>query len=64
MPNFNSSAIKRGEYDPQAMRMVLWFPEGRSYTFCRVPAHVWQGLLNAPSKGRYYDAHIRDRFQC
>lgn len=64
MPTLNSSAIKRAEYDPAAMRMTLWFPEGHSYNFCRVPAEVYSGLLSASSKGIYYNARIRDRYQC
>lgn len=64
MPSFNSSAIKRGEYDAGAMRMTLWFPEGHSYNFCRVPVEIWTGLVNASSKGSYYNARIRDRYQC
>jgi len=64
MPLFNSSAIKRGDYDPTSGRMVLWFPQGHSYTFCRVPEHVWDGLCNARSKGTYYNDHIRDRYHC
>ena len=64
MPYFNSSAIKRAEYDPPSMKMTIWFPEGHSYGFCRVPAHVWEGLLRSASKGTYYNNHIRDRYQC
>ena len=64
MPSFNSSAIKLGEYDPSSLRMTLWFPEGHSYTSCRVPSDVWDGLLNASSKGRYYAAYISGRYHC
>lgn len=64
MPYFNSSAIKRAEYDASSMRMTLWFPEGHSYDFCRVPEAIWTGLLAASSKGTYYNARIRDRYQC
>lgn len=64
MPYFNSSAIKRAEYDAQSMRLQLWFPEAGPYSFCRVPQHVFDGLCNARSKGTYYNDHIRDRYQC
>jgi hypothetical protein len=64
MPYFNSSAIKRAEYNEQSKRMTIWFPEGHSYDFCRVPLYVWQGLCGAGSKGTYYNANIRDRYQC
>lgn len=64
MQYFRSTAVKRGDYDASTGRMVLWFAEGHSYTFCGVPTHVWEGLCNAPSQGRYYNAYIRDRYQC
>jgi len=64
MPFFNSSAIIRAEYDPASMRLQIWFPDGGRYSFCRVPQYVWDGLLNASSKGSYYNSYIRDRYQC
>lgn len=64
MPQFNSSAIKRAEYDEQTGRLTIWFPQGHSYDYCGVPRHVWDGLLSASSKGRYFNNHIADRYQC
>lgn len=64
MPFFNSTAVKRAEYDPQSMRMTLWFPEMKPYSFCRVPQRIYDGLCTAGSKGSYYNANIRDRYQC
>ena len=64
MPYFNSSAIKRAEYDPKSMRMTIWFPAGHSYDYCRVPEGVWNGLLNAPSKGRYFNTVIDGHYHC
>lgn len=64
MPYFNSSAVKRAEYDPLTMRLTLWFAQGHSYDFCHVPAHIWNGLLAAGSKGTYYNDHIAGRYHC
>lgn len=64
MPYFNSSAIKRGEYDAASQRLTLWFPEGRSYTYCRVPLSIWDGLQRAASKGRYFNDYIDGRYHC
>jgi len=64
MPYFSSSAIKRAEYDPLAQRLTIWFPEGHSYDFCGVPQEIWQGLLSAGSKGRYYNDRIAGRYHC
>lgn len=64
MPLFNSSAVKRAEYDVASRRLTLWFPEGKPYDYCGVPQSVWEGLCNAPSKGRYFNTHIDGRYQC
>lgn len=64
LPYFNSSAIKRAEYDASAMRLKLWFPDDGPYDFCRVPQHIYDGLLKAVSKGKYYNDYVRDNYQC
>lgn len=64
MPYFNSSAIKRAEYDPQTRRLTIWFPEGKPNYYCNVPQHVWDGLINARSKGRYFNDHIDEKYPC
>ena len=64
MPTFRSSAVKRGEYDPRSLRMDLWLAGGGRYSYCGVPPHIWEGLCDAPSKGRYFNLHIDGRFQC
>ena len=64
MIHVNSSAISAIGYDQRTMRMHIRFIQGDTYDFCGVPAHIFQGLLNARSKGTYYNDHIRDRYQC
>jgi len=60
-----SSAISAVRYDASSMRLYIRFTGGGlTYTFCRVPQEVYEGLMNAPSKGTYYDRVIRDRYQC
>jgi KTSC domain len=59
-----SSAILAVGYDRTIARMKIHFVQGHTYDFCRVPETVFTGLLNSPSKGRYYNDHIRDRYQC
>lgn len=59
-----SSAITAVGYDPVTKRMKITFKQGRTYDFCGVPPEVHQGLVNAGSKGGYYDRVIRDRYQC
>jgi len=59
-----SSAISAIGYDPATLRMKIRFVQGHTYDFCRVPERVFNGLLNARSKGGYYNDHIRDRYPC
>lgn len=60
----NSSAISAVGYDPSTMQMNIRFKKGHTYTFCRVPKHVFDGLMSAYSKGSYYDNNIRDKYHC
>lgn len=64
MHNFRSTAIWAAAYDPDKRLLVLCFTSNphMEYDYPGVPAHIWQGLVLAPSKGRYYNDHIRDIF--
>jgi len=64
MIRVNSSAIHSVGYDPETQRMRIEFQQGHGYDFCGVPVHVYEGLMNASSKGSYYNDYIRDRYQC
>jgi hypothetical protein len=64
MVRVNSRAIAAVGYDPATNRMKITFKQGNTYDFCRVPLNVYQGLINAPSKGGYFDRVIKDRYQC
>jgi hypothetical protein len=59
----NSSAVTAVDYDPGTGRLKIWFPSNGPYSFHRVPERVYLGLLNAGSKGTYYTAYIRGRYQ-
>lgn len=59
-----STAIRAVGYDPTTQRMKIAFVAGHTYDFCRVPQSIFDGLLRAGSKGRYYDTYIRDRYHC
>jgi len=59
-----SNAIRAVGYDQVNMRMRILFVQGRSYDFCRVPGHVYNGLMSASSMGSYYNNFIKDRYHC
>lgn len=65
MIRVRSSAITAIGYDPSTRRLSIQFKgQARRYDFCGVPEHIYSGLMHASSKGRYYDQHIRNRYQC
>ncbi|WP_428839338.1 KTSC domain-containing protein [Comamonas thiooxydans] len=59
-----SSAISRAGFDAQTGVLRIWFTSdpAQGYDFFRVPPAVWQGLLSAPSAGRYFHAHIEKQY--
>ena len=64
MVHVNSSAIEAVGYDVESRRMKIQFTSGNVYDFCGVPEHVYAALVNAFSRGTYYNDHIKDRYQC
>lgn len=63
MPYVDSSAIRRVEYSAGTRVLSIWFVEsGGPYDFYGVPQYIYDGLLAAPSKGGYFNDHIRDRY--
>jgi hypothetical protein len=64
MIHVRSTAIIAIGYDLTAQQMKIKFQQGHTYDFCRVPAHIFEGLMNSSSKGMYYNRHIKDRYQC
>ena len=62
MLRVSSSAIRLIDYNAQTAALRIIFHETGSYTFYAVPKSVYEALLYAPSKGRFFNDHIRDRY--
>ena len=60
----HSSAMRAVGYDPDTRQMKIEFEQGNIYDFCEVPLSVYEQLMNASSKGIYYNEQIRDRYPC
>jgi hypothetical protein len=56
----SSSAIRAIGYDGYTLRVQ--FHSGRVYDHPGVPYSVFEGLMMAASKGRYYNENIRGRY--
>ena len=59
-----SSVIRSAWYLPDRRQLDLLFTSGRRYIYSGVPSSVAAGFADAPSKGRFYNAEIRNRFPC
>jgi len=62
MVHVTSSAIDDVAYDAPARALTIRFHHGGLYTYLDVPPRVARDLLAAPSHGRYFHDHIRDRY--
>ena len=63
MQYLNSSAIWAVQYNPGTRTLTIWFTSGsRGYDYYGVPETVYLGLINASSKGRYFNDYIRDQY--
>ena len=57
-----STTLAAVGYDENLNRLQLEFCSRAVYHYFGVPAAVYQGLLSAPSKGRYFNGTIRGRY--
>jgi hypothetical protein len=55
----DSRAIASVGYDEASRTLELEFPSGAVYDYADVPPEEVLGLLEADSRGRYFDDHIR-----
>jgi hypothetical protein len=59
-----STVIRRFDYDPATRALDVEFVSGRRYRYAAVPADTAEAFRAAFSKGRFFNAHIRDNFTC
>jgi hypothetical protein len=58
-----STVIRRFDYSPQGRELIVQFVTGRRYVYLEVPEEEVTAMRAAFAKGRYFNAHIRDRFR-
>jgi hypothetical protein len=56
--------MKAVGYEGKSMTLEVEFQSGEIYQYFEVPAEVFKQLEAAKSKGRYFNAEIRDDYQC
>lgn len=57
-----SSVIRSHWYDENTRSLDVLFVSGLCYRYADVPKEVAEGLGGAPSKGVYFNDHIRDHY--
>lgn len=57
-----SSNLAAVGYDEQSATLYIQFHSGR-YMYFDVPVQVFQGLLSAPSKGKYHHQYIKNVYR-
>lgn len=58
----DSAAIQEIDYDAERAKLLVRFQSGERYVYVGVPGEVHRSFLDAPSKGRFFQAEIRDRY--
>ncbi len=54
-----SSMLRAMRYDPAARLLEVVFRNGRAYQYVNVPPEIYEHLVGAQSKGRYFLQHVR-----
>jgi lysyl-tRNA synthetase class 2 len=57
-----STVIRRFDYRPETAELEVLFTTGRRYLYRDVPPAIAGAFRAAFSKGRYFNAHIRDAY--
>jgi hypothetical protein len=58
----DSEAIQAIDYDEAATKLFVRFVSGERYLYVGVPGEVCRSFLEADSKGRFFQAEIRDQY--
>ena len=58
----DSAAIQEINYDAERAKLLVRFASGERYVYVGVPGEVHRSFLEADSKGRFFQAEIRDRY--
>lgn len=58
----SSSNLKAIAYDTLHHILTIEFHNGSIYEYYNVPPHIYEGLLYAPSKGKYHHRYIKNNY--
>jgi hypothetical protein len=55
-----SSSLASAQYNPATEALEIEFRNGRIYHYAGVPLHTYEQLMEAASKGQFFNFYIRD----
>ena len=62
MPHVESSVMTFVKYDDDTSELDITFTSGKTYRYLEVPVDIYDGLLDAESKGEFFNDNIKDSF--
>jgi len=57
-----SSNLQSVGYDERSFTLEVQFRNGSVYELKGVPRHLYDLLIGSPSKGQFFNEHIKDKF--
>jgi hypothetical protein len=58
----NSSNVSSVGYDADSQTLEIEFNNGGVYQYSGVPESVYEGMMGADSKGKYFHANIKNTY--
>jgi len=58
----NSSNLHAMDYEPWSHTLTIAFHNGSVYEYYHVPGHIFKGLLEADSPGRFHHENIKNNY--
>nr|WP_084407116.1 KTSC domain-containing protein [Pedobacter panaciterrae] len=58
-----SSVIRHFNYVQNSSTLYITFLSGTAYKYKNVPLGIYDALIVADSKGRYFNSHIKNKFK-
>lgn len=58
----NSSNLNSVDYNSINRTLTIKFNDLRVYEYYDVPQYIFEGLINAPSKGKFHHRYIKNSF--
>jgi KTSC domain len=62
MPHVQSSMMTFVKYDDDTGELDITFTSCKTYRYLEVPSEIYDGLLDAESKGEFFNDNIKDAF--